>query len=132
MYNKVMFIVGLLSWWYGAGWVAEAKRVKERIASTADYFSIGLLAKTLFSPFRQISAGRVDGPIGIKWRAFVDRLISRCIGALMRTFLIILGIVCISLIAVVGAVLLATWFIVPLLPIVGCVMMFIGWVPSWR
>lgn len=82
-----MFIVGLLSWWYGAGWVAEAKRVRERIASTADYFSIDLLVKTLFSPFRQISAGKVNGPLGVKWRAFVDRLISRCIGALIERFL---------------------------------------------
>jgi len=127
-----MFIVGLLSWWYGAGWVAEAKRVRERIASVADYFSIGLLAKTLFSPFRQISAGNVDGPLGVRWRAFIDRLISRCIGALMRTFLIVFGIVAIALIAVMGVVALVVWLLIPVLPIVGCVMMLAGWVPSWR
>jgi len=127
-----MFIVGLLSWWYGAGWVAEAKRVRERIASVADYFSIGLLAKTLFSPFRQISAGNVNGPLAVKWRAFVDRLISRCIGAMMRTFLIVFGIVAIALIAVAGVVALVVWLLIPILPIVGCVMMFVGWVPSWR
>ena len=124
--------MGLLSWWYGAGWVAEAKRVRERIASVADYFSIGLLAKTLFSPFRQISAGNVNGPLAVKWRAFVDRLISRCIGAMMRTFLIVFGIVAIALIAVAGVVALVVWLLIPILPIVGCVMMFVGWVPSWR
>jgi len=127
-----MFIVGLLSWWYGAGWVAEAKRVRERIASVADYFSIGLLAKTLFSPFRQISAGNVNGPLAVKWRAFVDRLISRCIGAMMRTFLIVFGIIAIALIAVVSMAALAIWLVIPLLPIIGCIMMFVGWVPSWR
>lgn len=127
-----MFIVGLLSWWYGAGWVAEARRVRERIASIADYFSIDLLARTLFSPFRQISAGRVDGPLAIKWRAFVDRLISRIIGALMRTILIVIGIVSITVAAVIGCISLVIWLAVPVLPFVGCVMMFIGWVPSWR
>ena len=127
-----MFIVGLLSWWYGAGWIAEARRVKERIASVADYFSIGLLVKTLFSPFRQISAGNVNGPLAVKWRAFVDRLISRCIGAMMRTFLIIFGIIAIAAIGVIGCFTLIIWLLVPVLPIIGCVMMFIGWVPSWR
>ena len=127
-----MFIVGLLSWWYSAGLLAEARRVRERIASVADYFSIGLLAKTLFSPFRQISAGNVNGPLAVKWRAFVDRLISRCIGAMMRTFLIVFGIVAIALIAVAGVVALVVWLLIPILPIVGCVMMFVGWVPSWR
>lgn len=124
--------MGLLSWWYGAGWVAEAKRVRERIASTADYFSIDLLVKTLFSPFRQISAGKVNGPLGVKWRAFVDRLISRCIGALMRTILIVIGTVSIAVIALVGCITLVVWLIVPAMPLIGCVMMFIGWVPSWR
>jgi len=127
-----MFIVGLLSWWYGAGWVAEAKRVRERIASVADYFSIGLLARTLFSPFRQISAGSIDGPLGVRWRAFIDRLISRCIGALMRTFLIIFGVVAITVIGISGCIALVVWLLIPALPIVGCVMMFVGWVPSWR
>lgn len=127
-----MFIVGLLSWWYGNGWMAEAKRVQERIASAADYFSIGLLAKTLFSPFRQISAGRVDGPIGVKWRAFVDRLISRCIGAIVRIFMIVIGIVWIVAVATIGGITLVAWLVVPVLPIVGLVMMLVGWVPPWR
>lgn len=127
-----MFIVGLLSWWYGAGWVAEAKRVRERIASVTDYFSIDLLIKTLFSPFRQISAGRVNGPLAVKWRAFVDRLISRCIGALMRTILIVVGAVTIMVVVIVGGITLVAWLVVPALPLIGGVMMVIGWVPSWR
>lgn len=127
-----MFIVGLFSWWYSAGWALQARRVRERIAVAADYFSIGLLAKALFSPFRQISAGRVDGSLGIKWRAFVDRLISRCIGAIVRTAMIVIGIVWITIVVCIGVVTLAAWLAVPVLPIVGFVMMMIGWVPSWR
>ena len=127
-----MFIVGLLSWWYSSGWVSEARRVRERIASAADYFSIGLLAKTLFSPFRQISAGRVDGPIGVKWRAFVDRLISRCIGALVRTFMIVIGIIWIATVAIIGVIALGLWLLVPAFPVIGIIMMIVGWVPSWR
>lgn len=127
-----MFIVGLFSWWYGNGWLAEARRVRERVASAADYFSINLLAKTLFSPFRQISAGRVDGPLGVKWRAFVDRLISRCIGALVRTFMIVIGIIWIVTVAIIGGIALGLWLLVPAFPVIGIIMMIVGWVPSWR
>ncbi len=130
-YNILMFIVGLLSWWYGAGWVAQAKRVRERITSAADYFSISLLATTLFSPFRQISAGRVGGPLAVQWRAFIDRLISRCIGAFVRLVMILLGCITIAAISCFAAVSLAMWAIIPLLPLIGLGMMIIGWVPVW-
>ena len=52
-----MFIVGLLGWWYGAGWRERARMIIERLAKAYDFFSLDLLIKTLFAPFRQISAG---------------------------------------------------------------------------
>ena len=126
-----MFIVGLLTWWYGMGWRQRVGIVKERLASTLDYFSIDLLLKTLFSPFRQISAGKVNGPLAVRWRAFVDRLVSRCIGAIVRLIIIMVGIVIILFFSLIGLLSLALWAVVPVLPIIGVAMMLIGWVPSW-
>ena len=126
-----MFIVGLLSWWYGTGWRQRSQIVRGRLASTIDYFSIDLLLKTFFSPFRQISAGKVSGSLGVQWRAFVDRLISRCIGAIVRFILIIIGSVVILFWGAIGLVSLALWAVIPLLPIVGLGAMFIGWTPAW-
>lgn len=127
-----MFIVGLLSWWYGAGWKARLVGLHNQLASSYDYFSIGLLLSSLFAPFRQISAGKVRGPIGVQLRAFFDRQISRVIGAIVRTILIISGIVWLSLQAVVGSIVIIMWAIVPILPFIGFVVMLAGWVPSWR
>lgn len=127
-----MFIVGLLSWWYGAGWRQRTIIVRDRLASTIDYFSIDLLLKTLFAPYRQISAGRVDGPIGVKWRAFVDQLISRLIGAIMRTIVILVGFIVIVFFSVIGFMVLLLWGIVPLLPLLGIGMTMIGWTPTWN
>lgn len=126
-----MFIVGLLSWWYGDGWRQRALMVRERLLGAIDYFSVDLLLKTLFSPYRQISAGGVRGPIGVRWRAFVDRLISRCVGAVIRTVVIIIGCVSIVLIAVLGLLVLALWLVIPLAPLAGVIMMIVGWVPRW-
>lgn len=121
--------MGMFSWWYGEGWRQRGEMVRERIASAMDYFSIDLLLKTYFAPFRQISAGKVDGPIGVKFRAFLDRLISRIIGAVVRTLIIGVGLVTIIFHALFGLVVLGFWAIVPLLPIVGLIMALIGWTP---
>ncbi len=127
-----MFIVGLLSWWYGDGWRQRAAIIKERLASTIDYFSIDLLVKTLFSPYRQISAGSVRGSLDVKWRAFVDRTISRCIGAIIRITMIVMGAGVILFHSVIGLVILGVWAVVPLAPLIGIAMTMIGWVPTWN
>ena len=124
-----MFILGILSWWYGAGWRQRAAMLREKIMSTMDYFSIDLLAKTLFSPFRQISAGKVQGPLGVQMRAFADRVISRVIGGMIRTFMIIIGTAAIVLYSVIGGIFVILWAVIPLLPIVGIVLFISGWVP---
>ena len=76
---------------------------KERLAASADYFSIGLLITTLFAPFRQISASRVDGPIADRMRAFADRLISRLVGSIVRLAMVFSGAVVMFLQIVFGA-----------------------------
>lgn len=125
----IMFIVGLLGWWYGPGWQRSARRVTERLAATADFFSIGLLLRTLFSPFRQISAGRVRGSLSVVLHAWLDKLISRLIGAMVRSAMIIAGLLALLLHVVVGAVLIIVWAVAPLLPVAGVVAALTGWLP---
>lgn len=124
-----MFVVGILSWWYSAGWRQRFTMLKERLANTIDYFSIDLLARTLFAPFRQISAGTVNGSLGVKLHAFLDRLISRMIGAMVRSTMIVVGIGAIFLHSVIGIISLTVWAIIPLLPLIGILLFSIGWVP---
>ena len=125
-----MFIVGLFGWWYGDGWRLRGRLIRERIIRAFDQFSIDLLIKTWFSPFRQISAGSVRGPIGVQLRAWFDRLISRLIGGVIRTFVIIFGTIWLVMLALVGVIELLVWLVIPLAPIVGAIAMIIGWTPS--
>jgi hypothetical protein len=94
-----------------------------------DYFSIDLLIRTFFSPFRQISAGKVDGPLGVQMRALLDRIISRIIGAMVRFTMIIVGSLAIGFHALVGSFLVLFWALIPLLPLVGLVFFVTGWIP---
>lgn len=124
-----MVIWGMMTWWYGAGWHQCLRRVKDRIESTLDYFSIGLLFTTLFAPFRQISAGNVRGSLDVQVRAFFDRLISRFIGMLVRLTMIIVGGVVILFNALIGIVFIISWLLVPFLPVLGVILFIMGWMP---
>ena len=95
----------------------------ERLKNSADFFSIGLLARTLFAPFRQISAGAAMGnSLDARLKAFGDRLFSRIIGAVIRTFIIILGILALTAQAILGLALAIIWPAIPVAP-VACVLL---------
>jgi hypothetical protein len=124
-----MFIVGLLGWWYGQGWRGCISRALGRLATTADFFSVSLLLRTLFSPFRQISAGGVRGPLGVQIRALFDRLVSRLIGAMVRSAMIIAGCVVLAVQAIFGGLVGLGWLLLPAVPLVGLALTFAGWMP---
>lgn len=129
---KHMFIVGLLTWWYGSGWKKASVILMEKAVVSEDYFSIDLLLKTLFSPFRQISAdtGR-GGTMGDRLRAAFDKLFSRVIGAVIRIILIITGAAWLLIHIIADIVILLTWPLLPLLPVLGLILSISGFLP-WK
>lgn len=124
-------VIAFVAWWYGAGWRRRALFVRDRLARVMDAFSIDLLLKTLFAPFRQISNDRVDGPIGMKIRAWFDKLISRMVGAVVRLLTIMVGIIVLFGTLFWGLAILAIWPVIPILPVVGVILSGMGWMP-WR
>jgi len=126
-----MFLVGIISWWYGDGWKGQLGRIRDRLKNTAAFFSIGQLFSTLFSPFRQISAGRVGGPIGVQLRAFFDKTLSRVIGAFVRLCTIFAGLVVILFQTIVEVIVSLVWLVLPAFPVIGIIMFAIGWAPQW-
>ena len=122
----MLMLTSFLSWWYGEGWLIQINEVKNRLSRVNDRYSISLLLSTLFSPFRQISAGNVRGPLGVQLRAWLDRLVSRFIGAGIRSVLIFIGIIAAFLEVLVGVLRLALWPLMPVMPVVGFVAMTVG------
>ena len=122
----MLLVTSLIRWWYTEGWRARARLIADRLDGTIDYFSVDLLIKTLFAPYRQISVGKVDGSLEVKMRALIDKLFSRVIGAFIRLIILIIGGLVISLQAVFGLVILCGWLFVPLLPVFGAVMTVVG------
>lgn len=124
--------MGIISWWYGQGWLGQWRRMGGRFMSTIEFFSVGSLARTLFAPFRQISATSVSGNgFGDAVRGFIDRLISRLIGSIVRFTTIIFGVIAIIFQAIYTVAVMVAWWLVPVMPIVGAILFATGWVPSW-
>ena len=93
---------------------------------TADHFSIGLLIRTLFNPYRQIAAGGVRGPLPVQLRAFFDRLFSRAVGSVVRSLLIIVGLLALVCQGVWVLISLLAWLLLPLTPVIGLVLWQLG------
>ena len=87
-----MLVASFFKWWYAAGLKKRIEIFFEQIGRTQDFFSIGLLVKTLFKPFKLIDSGTIKGSLDAKMRAFIDRSISRFIGAFMRSIVILIGL----------------------------------------
>jgi hypothetical protein len=126
-YNSGMFLVGILSWWYGKGFYSRINIIKHRLLVVSDTFSIGLLIRTLLNPFRQISANGSGSTFSEKVQAFFDKLLSRIIGAVVRSFMVLFGSVVIILQVIFGIISLLFWLILPILPFVGLFLMIMEW-----
>ncbi|HJP96596.1 MAG TPA: hypothetical protein VJ843_04475 [Candidatus Saccharimonadales bacterium] len=123
-----MLALALFSWWYTTAWKNLAQQIERRVDRCLDFFSVGLLFRTLFDPFRQISAGSVRGSMDVKMRAFADRSFSRVFGAFVRTLFIVLGLLTSAVLIIVGFVQLILWPVVPFLPFIGLAGFALGWV----
>ena len=79
------------------------------------FFSIPLLLKTFLAPYRRYSekAGR-GFDFGERFSVFFSNLIFRAIGALVRSFILILGFLFEIFVLLFGIFLIIFWFFLPL------------------
>ena len=85
-----------------------------------NYFSIAVLFRTLFSYWHKYRWSRGRGfSIGEYLEVGFSNLISRVLGAIMRLFLIIIGLLAEILIFIGGLLALLFWLVLPLILIFG-------------
>jgi hypothetical protein len=85
-----------------------------------EYFSILLLIKTLFSPWRkyEIFYGRAFD-VRRYFEVFFSNLIFRILGAIIRSVLILIGLLVQIFIIFVGVIILISWLFLPVFLILG-------------
>jgi len=123
-----MAVAEIFLWWYAAGWRTFTQKNRNAISSITDFFSMSSLIRTLFKPYRQISAetANANSSLDLKFHMFLDRLISRFVGFCSRLILLLAGSVIILIGGVFSLILIILWPFIPLLPIVGIILTVMG------
>jgi len=87
-----------------------------------NYFSIPLLLKTFFSPWRKYKWSYGKGfDIKRYLESFFSNLISRTLGAIIRSFLIIIGLLVEIFIVFAGTIIFFSWLVLPAILIWGLI-----------
>lgn len=119
-----MLFLDFLKWWYGPGWALRFKMLVEHFINTINYFSVGIILKTMFSPWRQIiSSSRKDQSINSKFTAILDNIVSRTVGFFVRVFVLFAAVIILILVVIMNVVYVVVW---PLLPLSSVVIITIG------
>jgi len=96
------------------------KAWKNFLLFNLNYFSIPLLLKTFFSHWRRYRYSYGRGfDLGRYFEVFTFNLLSRVLGAIMRSILILLGLVGEIFIVFLGLILFLAWLILPAFLIFG-------------
>lgn len=115
-----MFALEILAWWYRQGWAQVAKNAEVRIVKVSHLFSVPILIRTWFAPWRRIVSYPGAG-IDAQIRAMTDNLVSRLVGFSVRSLVLFTAGLMLAACALYGAVLLLIWPLVPLAVIVGLI-----------
>lgn len=102
--------------WYYSGAIKSLLSIwRNFIIFVREYFSIPLLLRTLFSPWRRdiTKYGR-----GFSIKNFLEtlsfNLISRGFGFLIRSTTIVMGLICLAGVIILGIIALIVWLILPI------------------
>ena len=90
----------------------------------SEVFSVSDMITTLFAPFRQTYVGKTNGVSALQ--AFTDRTMSRGIGFVVRTLLLLVALIAASAVFVVGVGLCLIWPLLPFSPIIAIVLAILG------
>lgn len=123
-----MAFIEVFSWWYTHGWQVFIGKIRYSFSNITDFFSMNSLIRTLFKPFRQISAetANSDASLDLKFQTFIDRLISRIVGFFSRLVLLVVGLIIILVGGILSLILIIIWPLIPILPIFGIILTIIG------
>lgn len=105
-----------LAWHYGRGLIHFLIFIKNLIVFIPQYFSIGELFKTLFSPiFRLRENYEKEFSLSILMEVFIFNLIMRTVGFICRIFVIIIGLILTMFTIVLCCSFFILWLILPFL-----------------
>lgn len=110
----------MLGWWYSRGWAWVLHDTREHLSLINSLFAVQVLLKTWFAPWKQITTQQTFRNF---FQAALDNLVSRLVGAVVRTAMLFAALFLTIAIICFGAIRLALWAFIPVgvvvLPLIG-------------
>lgn len=107
-------LIELIAWWYSAGWLDTLHRIEKRVLGIWRLFSVGILARTLFAPWRRITTTPGRGFDSLM-RSTLDNFVSRVVGFTVRIFVLVGAFLATFLAVIIGVAIAVLWPLVPVL-----------------
>jgi hypothetical protein len=120
-----MLILDFFTWWYSTGWLKTVNDLKRRSNNVLRTFSVFLLIKTLFKPWRRIITYPGQG-LKSRLSALIDNSISRVIGFVIRLFTIIAAFIVFIVVNLISLLSIIIWPILPILIIIAVIKGIVG------
>jgi len=123
LYNRDMklrlqenIILRFWSWYYSTATKGILRGWRNSIIFVREYYSISLLLRTLFSPWRRdITKYRRGFSVKNFLETLSFNLISRSLGFSIRLFTIVIGLISFLGVIIIGAIIFITWLILPII-----------------
>ena len=117
-----MVIILFFRWWYAQGWLLALKDIKKRTLGVSHNFSVPILIKTLFAPWRRLITDSGKS-LDEKFKAGVDNLISRFVGFWVRFLVLIIAGVVTALTFCLFLLIAIIW---PFMPLAVILLVWLG------
>jgi hypothetical protein len=112
--NWVLIVPYYIRWHYSQALLDMEQNFRNFLKFIYNFFSIHLLLFSLFAPWERMNEGYAKGlDIEAFFGTLVTNTIMRIIGALVRTIVIIFGIIFLLLACICVVVATVTWLIMP-------------------
>lgn len=108
-----MLALEFFKWWYGQGWALLIRNMRRRLVMTSNVFSVPILVRTLFAPWRKIITYGGAG-ISSQIHTAADNLISRLVGFVVRLLVLFTAGVSLVVVLLLAVLEIVGW---PLLPL---------------
>jgi hypothetical protein len=121
-------IVNYIVWHYTKAILEFSHIYKNILSFVFNFFSIPVLVRSYFAPWRRMGEDYTKDifhDFEDVAAVFVVNLIMRIVGVVMRTVIIIAGLLCLVIVALFYPILLAAWLLLPLILVV-LVMLGVG------
>jgi ATP-dependent Clp protease ATP-binding subunit ClpC len=117
----------VVAFWYGRGLTRFLAALGNFLRGIWDFFSIGMLLKTFFKPFKQSDYGSSKTGLDKVLEDLASNIASRLAGVLMRSALILVGLICMVLGLMAVAVACGVYIIMPIFVGLGWLAMYLYW-----